>query len=79
MEEIRGTFKARCRKLSKQIDRLDLETLPAREEIFKDIAKSIRQFQEALDIWEDSLPRDDQQEIIYPEQGAPGGAYNEEL
>ena len=56
-----------------------METLPAREQAFKDLAESTRKFHEALDTWEDSLPRDDQAEIIYPQQGAPGGAYQEEL
>ena len=79
LESIRTGFRAKCRKLRRQILRLDLQTLGVRENAYRELESDIAKFQANLDIWEGLLPEDEQGLLIYPEYGVEaGGAFGGE-
>ena len=76
METIRTGFKNKCRKLRRQIVRLDYKTPHVRETAYRALEEDIIRFQENLDTWERLLPDDEEGDPIYPEYGLEaGGAF----
>ena len=76
LESIRTGFKSKCRKLVRQVSRLDLQTLGVRENSYRDLESDIAKFQENLNIWEDLLPKDQEGQPIYPQyREKAGGIY----
>ena len=89
MNQIRKTFKARCRRLARKILTDAIEVLDVNERAFLDLQDELRNFSIQRDLWEQGLPhsqdeRDDEDQDsdvdydrgtpIFPEDG-PGAGY----
>ena len=59
---------------------MSLQKLEDRENFYKELEAVIGRFQDNLDLWEDTLPVDEDGIITYPETGDPeaGADYNPE-
>ena len=58
LNDIRGCYRAKCRRLSREIGRLSPDALPKVEDRFLDLVVALKKFHSLLSQWEDLLPKD---------------------
>ena len=80
LNTVKKQFQAKANKLRRQVSRMSLQNLEDRENSYKELEAEIKRFQDNLDTWEDTLPVDEDGDIIYPEAGdsEAGADYNPE-
>ena len=69
LNTIGNEFRAKAKRLKRQVTRLNLQNLEDTENSNKGLEAEVKIFCNNLDTWEDTLPVDLDGEIIYPEEG----------
>ena len=59
LNTIRKEFKAKASKLKRQISLMNLQNLEDKENSYKELKADILKFQRNLELWEDTLPVDE--------------------
>ena len=64
---IQNEFRAKAKRLKRQVSRLNLQNLEDTENSYKELEAEVKRFHKNLGLWEDTLPVDEHGDIIYPE------------
>ena len=67
LNTIRKEFRAKAKRLKRQVTRLDLQNLEDTENSYKELEAEVKRFYKNLELWEDTLPVNEDGDIIYPE------------